>query len=107
LSAAKKVLSGMLNMNGAYLPEQLLALAPPLRHIFTGLVQVPYLGDTTVMGTFEIFVMLSLGGAIVFLVPNLYQMSRRARLILVTISFAFALQKIVFAGSMSPFLYFQ
>ena len=97
----------MANCNGAYLPEQLLAAASPLRHIFTGLSQVPYLGDSTVMGVFEVFVMLTLGSAIVLRTPNLYQMPPRARLILVAISFAFSLQKVVFAGGMSPFLYFQ
>ena len=59
------------------------------------------------MGSFEILVMLLLGYGIVFLAPNLYQMSRGRRLIAVTISFAFTFQKILFAGSMSPFLYFQ
>jgi hypothetical protein len=34
-------------------------------------------------------------------------MSRRDRLAAVAISFAFTFQKILFAGSMSPFLYFQ
>jgi D-alanyl-lipoteichoic acid acyltransferase DltB (MBOAT superfamily) len=107
LAAAGRVFSGMANGHGAYLPDQVLDLAPPLRRIFSGLGQVPYLGDSTVMGTFEIFVMLALGYAIVLLAPNLYQMSRRARLAAVAVSFAFAMQKILFAGSMSPFLYFQ
>ena len=51
--------------------------------------------------------MLGLGYGIVFLAPNLYQMSLRLRLAAVIISFAFTFQKILFAGSMSPFLYFQ
>jgi hypothetical protein len=68
---------------------------------------VPYLGDSTVMGTFELLAMLSLGGAIVFLAPNLYQMDRRTRLLAVGFSFAFVVQKVVFAGDTSPFLYFQ
>ena len=42
-----------------------------------------------------------------FLAPNLYQMSRAAKLVLVALSFAFVFQKILFAGGMSPFLYFQ
>jgi D-alanyl-lipoteichoic acid acyltransferase DltB (MBOAT superfamily) len=107
LAAAGQLFQGMLNRNGAYLPEQLLALAPVLRHAFAGLGQVPYLGDSTVMGSFEVFAMLALGSAIVFLYPNLYQMKRRTRLVLVAISFAFSMQKVLFAGSISPFLYFQ
>jgi len=107
LDAAGRIFAGMLNHNGAYLPDQFLAIAPPLRHWFTGLGQVPYLGDSTVMGFFELSVMLALGAVIVFLAPNLYQMNRRTRLILVAVSFAFTIQKIIFATSMSPFIYFQ
>ncbi len=107
LAAAERMFQGMLGGSGAYLPDQLLAIAPPLRHLFAGLGQVPYLGDSTVMGTFEVFAMLMLGSAIVFFCPNLYQMKRRTRLVLVVASFAFCLQKVVFAGGMSPFLYFQ
>jgi len=59
------------------------------------------------MGCFEILVMLLLGCAVVFLAPNLNQMSQRQRLAVVVVSFAFTFQKIVFAGSVSPFLYFQ
>ena len=65
------------------------------------------LGDSTVMGTFEVFAMLVLGGGIVLLAPNLYQISQRSKLALVTLSFAFVFQKILFAGDVSPFLYFQ
>lgn len=107
LRAAEHVFSGMAGRNGAYLPDQVLAIVPGLRRIFGGMAQVPYLGDSTVMGSFELLVMLVLGYAIVFLAPNLYQMTQRQRLAIVTLSFAFTLQKIVFAGSISPFLYFQ
>ena len=41
------------------------------------------------------------------LFPNLYQMRQRTRLFLVAISFAFSMQKVIFAASISPFLYFQ
>jgi hypothetical protein len=97
----------MAGRSGAYLPDQVLNLVPALRRVFDGVGQVPYLGDSTVMGSFEILVMLLLGYGIVFLTPNLYQMDRRARLAAVAVSFAFTFQKILFAGSMSPFLYFQ
>ena len=107
LHAAGQVFSGMAGRNGAYLPDQVLNAAPVLRRVFDGVGQVPYLGDSTVMGSFEILLMLLLGYGIVFLTPNLYQMSRRTRLIAVAISFAFTFQKILFAASMSPFLYFQ
>ncbi|MFO1248278.1 MAG: MBOAT family protein [Alphaproteobacteria bacterium] len=104
---AGRVFSGMAGRNGAALPDQILNLVHPLRHLFTGMGQVPYLGDSTVMGTFELLVMLALGGGIVLFAPNLYQLSQRAKLVLVALSFAFVLQKILFAGGMSPFLYFQ
>jgi len=107
MHAARWVFEGMVGRSGAYLPDQVLNVLPFLRHFFTGLGQVPFLGDSTVMGSFEILVMLLMGYAIVFLAPNIYQMSRRQRLAVVALSFAFTFQKIVFAGSMSPFLYFQ
>jgi D-alanyl-lipoteichoic acid acyltransferase DltB (MBOAT superfamily) len=107
LAATRRVFAGMLNRHGAYLPDQVLNLVPQLRCIFSGLGQVPYLGDSTVMGTFEVFVMLVLGYGIVFFAPNLYDMNRRMRLVAIVVSFAFAMQKVLFAGSISPFLYFQ
>ena len=107
LNAAGRVFSGMAGQSGAALPDQVLNLVHPLRHLFQGMGQVPYLGDSSVMGTFELFVMLALGGGIVLLAPNLYQLSTRPRLALVVLSFAFVFQKILFAPGMSPFLYFQ
>jgi alginate O-acetyltransferase complex protein AlgI len=107
LDAAGRVFAGMTGRNGAALPDQVLNMLNPLHALFRGMAQVPYLGDTTVMGTFEVFVMLALGGGIVFVAPNLYQMSQRGKLVLVALSFAFVFQKILFAGGMSPFLYFQ
>jgi D-alanyl-lipoteichoic acid acyltransferase DltB (MBOAT superfamily) len=107
LQAARRVFGGMAGKGGAYLPEQVLNVMPVLRHVFAGVGQVPYLGDSTVMGGFEILAMLLLGYGIVFVAPNLYQMSQRQRLAVVAVSFAFTFQKILFAGSISPFLYFQ
>ena len=107
MDAAGRVFAGMSGRNGAVLPDQFLNVLHPLRALFGGMSRVPYLGDTTVMGAFEAFFMLGLGGAIVFLAPNLYQISMRRKFVLVSISFAFVLQKIFFAGAMSPFLYFQ
>jgi len=107
LDAAGRVFAGMSGRNGAFLPDQILNLLHPLRALFGGMGQVPYLADMTVMSAFEAFVMLGLGGAIALLAPNIYQLSQRRKLVLVTLSFAFVLQKILFAGGMSPFLYFQ
>ena len=107
LHAARRVFGGMAGRSGAYLPDQVLNAVPALRRFFDGVGQVPYLGDSTVMGSFEILIMLLLGYGIVFLAPNLYQMSQRQRLAVVAVSFTFTFQKILFAGSISPFLYFQ
>ena len=107
LNAAGRVFAGMSGRNGAFLPDQILNLLHPLRVLFGGMGQVPYLADMTVMSAFEAFVMLGLGGAIALLAPNIYQLSQRRKLALVTLSFAFVFQKILFAGGMSPFLYFQ
>jgi D-alanyl-lipoteichoic acid acyltransferase DltB (MBOAT superfamily) len=105
--AARHIVGSMVDRHGAYLPNQMLHVMPLLQHFFTGLGQVPYLGDSTVMGSFETFAMLAMGYIIVFGAPNLYQMSTRQRLVVVALSFSFTFQKIVFAGSISPFLYFQ
>jgi alginate O-acetyltransferase complex protein AlgI len=107
MDTAGRVFASMSGRNGAVLPDQFLNLFRPLRVLFGGMGQVPYLGDTTVMGAFEAFAMLALGGSIVFLAPNLYQLGRRTKMVLVALSFAFVLQKILFAEAMSPFLYFQ
>jgi alginate O-acetyltransferase complex protein AlgI len=107
MSAARAVFDGMFGRNGAFLPQQLLSVFPLLRHFFGEMSTVPYLGDGTTMGTLELLVMLGLGFSMVLLMPNLYQTSRRTRLILVGLSFAFTFQKVIFAGDMSPFLYFQ
>jgi len=107
LRSAGAVYAGMLGVHGALLPEQVLSLLPPLRHLFVGVGSVPYLGNQTVMGTFEVVVMLTAGYAIVLLAPNLYEMSRRTRLLIVALSFAFTVQKVFFSAAISPFLYFQ
>ena len=107
LAAAGRIYSAMLGRDGAILPDQVLDIFHPLRSVFDGVGKVPLLGDSTVMGLFEIVVMLGLGFGLVLFAPNLYQMGRRTRLVMVGLSFAFVVQKIFFAGEISPFLYFQ
>jgi D-alanyl-lipoteichoic acid acyltransferase DltB (MBOAT superfamily) len=107
LESAGIVYAGMLGWHGLLLPDQVLALLPWLRHWFTGVGGVPYLAGAQVMGLFEAVVLLAAGFGIAILAPNLYRMSRAWRLALVALSFALTLQKVVFAGAVSPFLYFQ
>ena len=107
LHAAHRVFAGMAGRNGAVLPDQILNILHPLRALFGGVGQVPYLANESVMASFEVFVMLVLGGGIVFLAPNLYQLSQQRKLVLVALSFAFVFQKVLFADAISPFIYFQ
>ncbi len=107
LATAARVYEGMLGWNGMLLPEQILALAPALRAVFTGIGNLPGLADTSVMCTVVTFALLALGFAIVLIAPNLHRMPARARLVAISLCFAFTLQKVVFSQDISPFLYFQ
>jgi D-alanyl-lipoteichoic acid acyltransferase DltB (MBOAT superfamily) len=107
IATAGTLYGGMLGRHGFLLPQQVISLAPPLSRFFTAVGNVPYLGNSSVMGVFEIVVMLIAGFAIVLGASNLYQLSYPARLALVGLSFAFTLQKVLFASAISPFIYFQ
>lgn len=106
-AAALRIYEGMIGYNGAVLPEQILVFAPWLRIGFNGASSVSGLVDSTVMGTVVSFAMLGVGLSITLVAPALHQISKPVRLALVVISFAFAVQKVIFSADISPFLYFQ
>lgn len=104
---AVRIWSGMIGLNGAVLPDQLLGVLPMLRRFVTGLPSVPELADGTLMGTFEMFALILLGMGIAWFGRNLPELSGRGKLILVVPAFALVLQRVLFAVAPSSFLYFQ
>jgi D-alanyl-lipoteichoic acid acyltransferase DltB (MBOAT superfamily) len=104
--AALAMLRGMAGAHGALLPDQLLALAPPLGTLVQGAGKVPYLADGTVMGAVEMFVMITLGMLLVLAAPAMSELRNRTRYLLVVPCAALALQRVLY-GSASEFLYFQ
>jgi len=105
--AAAAVYQGMIGLNGATLPAQIVGIVPGLENFVHGVGRLPYLGDATVMGAVEVFAMLVLGFVIVWLTPNIHEMSSRTRLILAGMLLPLLIQRVLFSGAASPFLYFQ
>jgi alginate O-acetyltransferase complex protein AlgI len=106
LPTALSMLRAMTGANGAYLPEQLIALIPWLGHFATGAGKVAYLGDGTVMGSVSLLCMLALGFGITLCAPSMLDLTPRLRYLLVVPCAALALQRVLF-GTPSEFLYFQ
>jgi alginate O-acetyltransferase complex protein AlgI len=106
IQAAGIMLSGMTGDHGAVLPAQFVAMVPGLGKVVASRGSVPYLADGTVMGLVELVALIGAAFVIVLCFPNLYEMKRRPKVILVTLTFAFALQKVMFSKN-SEFLYFQ
>ncbi|HTG44904.1 MAG TPA: MBOAT family protein [Verrucomicrobiae bacterium] len=105
-AAGLLMVKGMLGENGIALPSQIVRMFPMLGRIATSQGSVPFLGDGSVMGCFELALMISIGTVIVIACPNLYQMKRRTHFLLVALVFAFTMQKVIFSEK-SEFLYFQ
>lgn len=106
LPSAWATLEAMTGSNGAYLPEQLLLMLPPLRHIAQGAGTVPHLADGTVMGLVEMSCMLAVGLVLVTATPAMHELRTRVRYWLLVPTAALAMQR-VFYGTHSEFLYFQ
>ena len=106
LQSAWSLLRGMAGLHGAVLPDQILALVPPLGWVAQGAGKVPFLGDGTVMGAVELFIMLALGMALVTAAPALHELRARTRTLLLVPCAALALQQVLY-GRASEFLYFQ
>ena len=74
LPTAWSLLKGMAGQHGALLPDQLLAMAPFLRHVAEGAGTVPYLADGTVMGLIEMAAMIVLGLLLVLFTPAMHEL---------------------------------
>jgi alginate O-acetyltransferase complex protein AlgI len=106
LPSAWSMLRGMAGLNGALLPEQIVAFLPALGQIAGSAGKVPFLADGTVMGCVEMLAMLALGMTLVIAAPNLQRLGTRWRYALIVPCAALALQRVVY-GTSSEFLYFQ
>ena len=106
IGTALSLLRGMAGLHGAVLPEQILALVPPLSWVAQGVGKVPFLGDGTVMGAVELFILLAVGMVIVTAAPALHELRARTRTWLLVPCAALALQQVLY-GRASEFLYFQ
>jgi hypothetical protein len=106
MACAWAMLESMVGRHGALLPDQLLTMAPPLRHIAQGAGAVPYLADGTVMGLVEMAGMLGLGTVLVLATPAMHELRERTRYWLVVPCAALVLQRVLYATH-SEFLYFQ
>jgi phosphatidylglycerophosphate synthase len=83
-----------------------LALIPFLAHFVEGTEVMGLLGGGKLSVITEMLVFLS-AMFVVILMPNLYEMKHKHRLILVAITFYFTIQSVLFARVASEFLYFQ
>jgi len=106
-SSALAFLKGMIGLNGAVLPSQILNLIPPLRALVKSAGTVPLLAGGTVMGFVQFSLITLACMVIVFFSKNLYELNLRRRIYLLVPSFAFVFQAILFGRMPSDFIYFK
>jgi alginate O-acetyltransferase complex protein AlgI len=107
LQTAWSMLLAMAGANGIALPYMIVGFWPALARIATPVAVMPYLGDARTLSVPEVTACLALGWFIVLALPNVHTMSERGRGWALTSGFAFTLQALFFAPSVTPFLYFR
>jgi alginate O-acetyltransferase complex protein AlgI len=107
MHAAWAMWRGMTGLNGIMLPRMVLEWLPALGLVATPTGSLPYLGDGRTLSFPEVTACLALGWFIVLALPNLHRWNETWRARGVAVSFAFAVQAMFFAPSVTPFLYFQ
>jgi alginate O-acetyltransferase complex protein AlgI len=103
---ATAVYQGMLGLNGAVLPTDLVDKAPFLS-LLGEAGKLTHFNDGTNIGFLRMVIMLGIGLGVCMLATNIPQLSQRARWWLVVLTFALVLQKVLFSGQISHFIYFQ
>lgn len=101
------VLRGMFGFNGAELPSQVVGMVPFVERWISSGGTVANLADGTVLGFVEMTFLLLLGFAIVLLGKTLSELSSRWRYVLLCLTFAFTIQRIIFNPEAAQFIYFQ
>jgi D-alanyl-lipoteichoic acid acyltransferase DltB (MBOAT superfamily) len=107
LDAALTMLRGMVGLHGFALPQMVVRAFPPLAAIAMPVPLLRYLGDGRTLSFPEVTACLALGWCIVLLLPSVHALSERARGWALASGFAFTVQALFFAPSVTPFLYFQ
>jgi len=104
---AMEIYAGMIGLHGVTLPEQLLTVAPALRHLFDGVGALPYAGGGLMMGLVEMSLFLSVGAALIALPRDSLSLRGWALFLAAGLAFPFVVQRVLFVQTASPFLYFQ
>ncbi len=107
MAASLAMLRGLSGLNGVALPQMVLGWLPWLGLVVAPVASLPSLGDARTLSFPEASACLALGWAIVLGAPQVHSLSRRARSLALTAGFAFSVQAVFFAPSVTPFLYFQ
>lgn len=107
MQTACAVWRGMVGLNGILLPRMVMGWLPPLAWVAQPAGSLPFLGDGRTLSFAEVTVCLALGWFIVLALPNLHRWSAAWQRRGIVVGFAFTMQAMFFAPSVTPFLYFQ
>lgn len=107
VSATLDMARGLAGLNGVALPAMVLGWLPWLGLFADPVASLPSLGDARTLSFPEASFCLAIGWAIVLFAPQLHELSARARSVALTTGFAFSMQAVFFAPSVTPFLYFR
>jgi alginate O-acetyltransferase complex protein AlgI len=107
MAASLAMLRGLSGLNGVALPQLVLGWLPWLGAVAAPVASLPSLGDARTLSFPEVSACLALGWGIVLFAPQPHAMPMRARSWALGASFAFSVQAVFFALSVTPFLYFQ
>jgi alginate O-acetyltransferase complex protein AlgI len=107
LTSTKAFVTGAFGGNGATLPGELIEKMPLLGLFGEGVGKLPLAADGTNLGFLSMWLLLVFGLALVWLAPNIQEMSAKTRRWMILISFALVVQKVFFSDAISSFLYFR
>ena len=107
LQAAMAVFKGMFGLQGVMLPADLIGRFPILALLGSPVGRLTFFNDGTNVGFIEMTVLLMAGLLVCIKAPNVHEMTSRWKLAMILASFAFVVQRVLYSGQISPFLYFR